>query len=223
MSIVKDAAQEVLRLPLLGQSEAEDLLEGFNPILDDDSVPQTCLHHLFEAQADHQPHAPCIRAPQEVITYGEVEQRANALAHLLQRRGVGVGQAVGVMLDRGPDLYIAILAVLKAGAAYLPMDSGYPDDRLKFMASDAGIQVLVTSKNLAKIVDGTDIKVRPDAAFKHISPGMLMCGVHIKCSPVTRCSTAHAQYWAIDQPCQGRCILGNSPLCSYSTILTEWH
>ena len=123
------------------------ILEKFNPSAAY-SITKTLLHNLFEQQADRQPHAPCIRSFQETLSYEQVEQRANALAHALQSMGVASGSAVGVMLDRGPDLYVAILAVLKAGAAYLPMDPGYPEDRLKFMASDAAIQVLITSKSL---------------------------------------------------------------------------
>lgn len=157
---VRDSETELLKLPLLAEDDARAVLEGFNPSAEEDSIPQTCLHNMFEQQADHQPHAPCIRTPKETLKYEQVEQRANALAHALQSMGVGSDSVVGVMLERGPDLYVAILAVLKAGAAYLPMDSAYPEDRLKFMASDAGIQVLVTTEDLAKVVQDIDVQVR---------------------------------------------------------------
>ncbi|KAK9839969.1 hypothetical protein WJX74_001268 [Apatococcus lobatus] len=157
---VKDAETELLQLPLLTQHDARTVLEGFNPSKpDDDRVPTICLHHLFEQQADRQPHAACIRTSSETLSYGQVERRANALAHALQSMGVGSDSAVGVMLDRGPDLYVAILAVLKAGAAYLPLDAGYPEDRLQFMASDAAIRVLITTKDLARRTRGIDAQI----------------------------------------------------------------
>ena len=155
---VRDADQDVLKLPLLTEPDAAEILEGFNPE-PQEALPQTCLHNLFEQQAGRQPDAPCIRTPQETLSYGDVEQRANVLAHLLQGKGVGSQSAVGVMLDRMPALYIAILAVLKAGAAYLPMDPGYPEDRLSFMASDADIQVLLTTKNLTTVAEGMKTQV----------------------------------------------------------------
>ena len=156
---VKEPQTELLQLPLLTPDDAKALLEGFNPSQGDESVPQTCLHNLFEQQADCQPHAPCIRTPRETLSYEQVEQRANAMAHALFSMGVACGSAIGVMLDRGPGLYVAILAVLKAGAAYLPMDPGYPEDRLKFMASDAAIQVLITTKTLARVIKDIDVQV----------------------------------------------------------------
>ncbi len=156
---IRDASQPILELPLLTTADVDSILKGFNPTPAMD-LPELCLHNLFERQADRQPQAPCIRTPQEELTYGEVEQRANALAHILQSKGVGSGSVVGVMLERHPILYISILAVLKAGGAYLPMDSAYPEDRLKFMASDADIQTLITSKSLAGVVKGITAEVR---------------------------------------------------------------
>ena len=156
---VRESQTDLLHIPLLSADDAKAVLEDFNPSQADESVPQTCLHNLFEQQADRQPYAPCIRAPRETLSYEQVEQRANALAHALQSMGVASGSAVGVMLDRGPDLYVAILAVLKAGAAYLPMDPGYPEDRLKFMAADAAIRVLITVADLARVIQDTEVQV----------------------------------------------------------------
>lgn len=155
---VKDASRPILELPLLSQADAAAILQGFNP-KPSQEIPQTCLHNLFEQQADRQPDAPCIRTPEETLSYGQVEHRANALAHVLQSKGVESGSPVGIMLDRTPALYVAILAVLKAGGAYLPMDSAYPEDRLSFMASDAGIKVLITTESLAGLVQSVEAEV----------------------------------------------------------------
>ena len=146
-------------MPLLKFPEAQAILNGFNPKQDDASTSTLLLHNLFERQADRQPLAPCIRTAQVVLSYGEVEARANALAHDLQSKGLGADSAAGILLERGPDLYIAKLAVLKAGGACLPFDSDYPDDRLKYMALDADAQIVITSKGLASKLDGTGIQV----------------------------------------------------------------
>lgn len=169
---MKAASKPILELPLLSDAEAAGILQGFNP-KPSAEIPQTCLHNLFEKQADCQPDAPCIRAPEETLSYGQVERRANALAHVLQSRGVESGSAVGIMLDRTPALYVAILAVLKAGGAYLPMDSAYPEDRLTFMASDAGIKVLITSESLAGLVQNVEAEVTTALSLTH--PLHLMC------------------------------------------------
>ena len=109
----------------MSQGDQEAVVAGFNPS-PSHPLSEMCLHNLFEHQADAQPHAPCIRTPHEELSYADVERQANKLARMLQGKGVGSGSAVGIMLDRDPILYIAILAVLKAGGAYLPMDSAYP-------------------------------------------------------------------------------------------------
>lgn len=155
---VSDASTPVLEMPLLSKADADAVLEGFNP-LHSGRIPLTCLHNLFEHQADLQPDAPCIRTPQQSLSYKQVEQRANALARGLQSQGLGAGSVVGLLMDRTPALYIAILAVLKAGAAYMPMDAAYPSDRLTFMAEDANIQVLITTSSLVKLVENIAAEV----------------------------------------------------------------
>ena len=154
---VADAQQDVYKLPLM-QQEATAILEHFNPPTAD-NVPRTLLHQLFEAQADRQPDATCIRTPQEALSYGEVEKRANGLAGVLMGKGVGADVPVGVMVERGSALYVAILAVLKAGGAYLPMDPGYPADRLQFMLEDAQAKVVITESGLQDHLDGNQTEV----------------------------------------------------------------
>ena len=135
-----------------------------------DAVPKTLLHNLFEHQADRQPEATCIRAPQQDLSYKQVEQRANALARVLMAKGVAPDAAVGVMLERGPSLYVAILAVLKAGGAYLPMDPAYPADRLQFMLQDAQAKVLITEGQLQQSLEEHDAEV---TSFGNVClPGM---------------------------------------------------
>ncbi|WP_158693199.1 non-ribosomal peptide synthetase, partial [Streptomyces viridochromogenes] len=107
------------------------------------------LHGLFEAQAARRPAHPAVECGTTVLTYGEVDRRANRLAHRLAELGVGPETRVGVCLERGPDLLVVLLAILKAGGAYLPLDPGYPSDRLEFMVADADVRLVVSSREAA--------------------------------------------------------------------------
>ncbi|HSK77339.1 MAG TPA: amino acid adenylation domain-containing protein [Thermoanaerobaculia bacterium] len=102
------------------------------------SAPGTCLHQLFEAQADRAPEAPAVVLELEELTYGGLERRANRLARYLMRFGVGPEVPVCLCLERSLDLVVAILAVLKAGGAYVPLDPAYPAERLALLLEDAG-------------------------------------------------------------------------------------
>jgi len=106
------------------------------------------LHQLFEAQAAASPQAIALVFDGASLTYSELNQRANQLAHLLRSRGLGPDRLVGLSVDRSPDMVIAILAILKAGAAYVPLDPAYPKDRLAFVLDDARISVLLTQQPL---------------------------------------------------------------------------
>lgn len=133
----------------LTQSEQEQILSTWNEARLDEALPTSlCLHHLFEAQVGRTPQAIALSNGQETLTYVELNERANQLAHLLRRRGVGHEQLVGLCLSRSFDLLIGQLAILKAGAAYVPLDPSYPCDRLDFMIHDAGLKVILTEQNL---------------------------------------------------------------------------
>jgi amino acid adenylation domain-containing protein len=110
------------------------------------------LHHAFEAHADARPQADALLYGDLRISYGELEARANRLAHHLRARGVGPECRVGICLERGPEVVVAILAVLKAGGGYLPLDPAHPRERLARMLETAGARVLVTESSLAGAV-----------------------------------------------------------------------
>jgi amino acid adenylation domain-containing protein len=105
--------------------------------------PRLCLHEVFAARAAACPQATALSWEGERTTYEELEHRANQLAHRLRALGVGPEARVGLLLDRTPDLVVAILGVLKAGGAYVPLDPAYPPERLAYILEDAGVQVLV--------------------------------------------------------------------------------
>ena len=104
--------------------------------------------HLFEAQVDRTPDARAAAFGAEFLTYGELNERANRLAHYLAACGVGPEVRVGVCLNRSLDLLVGLLGVLKAGGAYVPLDPSYPADRLIYMLEDAAVPVLVTQETL---------------------------------------------------------------------------
>ena len=109
-----------------------------------------CAHQLFEAEARRRPEATAVSFGAEQVSYGELNRRANQLAHHLRGLGVGLEVVVGISLPRSIELLVGVLGVLKAGGAYLPLDAGYPAERLAYMMEDAGISVLVTEEWLAE-------------------------------------------------------------------------
>jgi amino acid adenylation domain-containing protein len=145
--IVADATQPIAGLPLLSEAERRQLLVEWNETATD-AAPAPCVHHLIEAQAAQRPNAVAVVCEGQELTYGELNRRANQLARYLQRRGVGPEQLVGICLERSLDSIVALLAIFKAGGAYLPLDPAYPAERLAFMIADAQPIVLITFAGL---------------------------------------------------------------------------
>jgi amino acid adenylation domain-containing protein len=145
-AIVANPDSRVADLPLLTAAERRQIVEEWNPPAR--SMAPGFVHELFERQAERQPDAVAVIAADERVTYRELNARANRLAHRLRAAGAGPEVRVGVLLDRSIEMVTALLAVLKAGAAYVPMDPAYPADRLAFMASDSGMPLLVTTRAL---------------------------------------------------------------------------
>jgi len=118
----------------------------------------TCLHHLFEAQADANPQAPALYFEERVVTYGELNASANQLAHHLRHLGAGPETRIGLCLPRSPEMVIALYGILKAGAAYVPIDPGYPAERRSFMLENAGLPLLITRSHLAEGLNTPDTR-----------------------------------------------------------------
>jgi amino acid adenylation domain-containing protein len=107
------------------------------------------LHELIEAQARRTPQRPALAFEGAKLTYAELERRASRLARELQRLGAGPDARVGLFLERSLDMVVAILGILKSGAAYVPIDPAYPQDRVSFMVADAGLKLAVSGSRLA--------------------------------------------------------------------------
>src|SRR5687767_5962762 len=100
-------------------------------------------HHVFEAQAANSPTAIALNFGDQVMTYQELDRRANELAARLQAAGARPDMAIGLCVDRSLELVVGFLGILKAGGAMLPLDAAYPRDRLQFMVEDSGIETMV--------------------------------------------------------------------------------
>ncbi|HEX7286795.1 MAG TPA: amino acid adenylation domain-containing protein, partial [Candidatus Angelobacter sp.] len=121
-------------LSLLTETEKQQVLLDWNHTAQ--SYPKKCIDDLFEEQAAKTPEAVAVVYEEQSLSYGELNRRANQLAHYLQKNGVGPEVRVAVCMERSPEMVVAFLAVLKAGGAYVPLDSGHPQERLQFMAED---------------------------------------------------------------------------------------
>ena len=133
-------------LDILAPAERHTILREWNDTAH--PVPDATLPELFAAQAARTPDAIAVVFEDTALTYAELDARANQLAHHLQGLGVGPEVVVGLCVERSLEMVVALLGILKAGGAYLPLDPGYPAERLAFMLADAGAPVLVTQTAL---------------------------------------------------------------------------
>ncbi|MFF7061853.1 non-ribosomal peptide synthase/polyketide synthase [Pseudomonas sp. NPDC008258] len=146
-AIVRQPGQRVAELPLIGQQVQQQIVQAWNPALTHCPVEQT-LHQLIEAQVEAAPDAVALVFGEQTLSYAELNCRANPLAHRLIELGAGPDVLVGLAVERGLEMVIGLLAILKAGAAYVPLDPEYPQDRLGYMFEDSGIRLLLTQQHL---------------------------------------------------------------------------
>ena len=132
---------------------------GNRAVLTQPATPPVSIPVLFAAQVARTPEAVAMSFEGRSMTYRELEEAANRLAHLLAGQGVGPGQCVALLLSRSAEAIVAILAVLKTGAAYLPIDPALPAARIGFMVADAAPIAAITTAGLADRLDGYDLLV----------------------------------------------------------------
>ncbi|MEV4442975.1 AMP-binding protein, partial [Streptomyces sp. NPDC049577] len=117
------------------------------------------LHSVFEAACHRRPTATALVCASGQFTYAELDAHANRLAHHLRGLGIGPGSRVALLLPRSRDLYASLLAVGKAGAAFVPVDPAAPPDRVSYIATDAGVDAVLTTSGLAPGVNGLPCRV----------------------------------------------------------------
>ncbi|HEV2146721.1 MAG TPA: amino acid adenylation domain-containing protein, partial [Longimicrobiaceae bacterium] len=146
-------------LELLGEEECRIVLEEWNGT-EAEYPADLCIHQLCEERAVLTPDGVAVVFEEELLTYRELNERANRLAHRLRTLGVGPEVRVGLCLERSLEMVVSILAVLKAGGAYVPLDPGYPAERLELMLSDSGVAVLLAQEQLRGVLPaGASVRV----------------------------------------------------------------
>ncbi|HEU5373875.1 MAG TPA: condensation domain-containing protein, partial [Ktedonobacteraceae bacterium] len=145
--IVADPDQPITSLPLLTETERQQLLVQKNA---DQAkyVQSQSIHQIFEAQVDRTPDAIALIYDDTQLTYRQLNERANQLAHYLRQLGVGPEVLVGLCVERSVEMIVGLLGILKAGGAYVPLDPSYPKERLAIMLADAQVPVLLTQTTL---------------------------------------------------------------------------
>ncbi|MEV7584772.1 amino acid adenylation domain-containing protein [Streptomyces erythrochromogenes] len=160
------------------------------------------VHTLFEDRAARAPHAPALVCGEDRLDYGTLNERANRLAHHLSGQGIGRGDTVAVLVERGPDLVVALLAALKAGAAYTLLDPDFPAERLAGAAADCGAALLVTHRGarppfpVARHLD-LDAEAAAVAARPGHDPGLPVAGTDLACVMFTSGSTGRPKGVAV--------------------------
>lgn len=141
--IITTPEQSIGNLPLLTSTEQQQFIQGQPTEL----LQWSALHHWFENQVDQTPTSIALEFAGQPLTYSDLNAKANQLARHLQAQGITPEDRVGLLLNRSPDMVVALLAVLKAGGTYLPLDPVYPLERLRYMVADAQVAVLITDQD----------------------------------------------------------------------------
>ncbi|AEI67116.1 non-ribosomal peptide synthetase [Corallococcus macrosporus] len=213
-SVVANADQRLAELPLLRAEERQQLLVDWNAT--STTFPrETPIHALFSAQAARTPEAVALVSGERVVSYAELERRANQLARHLRAYGVTRGTRVGLCLERSPELVVGLLAILKAGGAYVPIDHHYPTERISLLLQEAGVSVFVTQESIADelpIAGGLMVCVDADAdlitALPHDAPPSVdMCGDDLAYVMFTSGSTGRPKGVCIPHRAVARLVL----------------
>ena len=156
--IAANPGQTIASLAMLSENEQRRILVEWNETAV--AYPsQSCIHELFEAQVARTPNAIAIEFQSSTLTFAELNRRANRVAHYLRSRGVAAEKPVGLLLARSLEMVVGLLGILKAGAAYVPLDPSYPQARLDFMAADAEMDLLLTQRKLSTKVSAPNASV----------------------------------------------------------------
>src|SRR6185312_7914315 len=141
--IVTDVHQQVVRMPIMKEEDANNIVVGFKRT-DREYPLRKVIHELCEEQVRRKPEEVAAMHGKQALSYAELNDRANQLARYLRDVGIRPGDAVGIYAGRSLEMLIGVLGILKAGAAYLPLDPSYPADRLQLMIEDASPKAVLT-------------------------------------------------------------------------------
>jgi amino acid adenylation domain-containing protein len=156
--IAEDPNRSLSMLPILAEAERHQILYEWNDTCVD--YPQDKLiHQIFESKAEETPNSAALNFEGEQLTYRELNQRANQLAHYLKSIGVGPGVLVGIAVERSLEMVVGLYGILKAGGAYVPIDPTYPAERIAYMLANANVPVLLTQAKLRDSLPAPEAQV----------------------------------------------------------------
>lgn len=168
-SIASAPQQSLAELPILSSSDRHKILSDWNQ----SAAPyrrDVCLHELFEEQALRTPDLVAAIFPESKVTYDELRKRVNQLANFLRAKGVKKADLIGVYVDRSPEMLVSILGIMRAGAAYVPLDPNYPTERLAYIIDHAKIDLLLTTAELGNGLPANDVRrLRLDTEWGEIA------------------------------------------------------
>ncbi|NKB76040.1 MAG: amino acid adenylation domain-containing protein [Gammaproteobacteria bacterium] len=178
--MVNESDQPISQYSLLTKEERQRIVYEWNDT--DQDYPDLCFHQLVESQVEKTPEQIAVRFELSSLNYRELNERANQLARYLRKRGIGKDKTVGVCMNRCLNLPVALLAVMKSEAAYVPLDANYPEARLQFMARDAGLDCVLSHDSLSDVVGDMDCDVllldRHQAEWDDLRTDNLPCTVN---------------------------------------------
>jgi aspartate racemase len=157
-AVAAEPDRRLADLPLLTEAEQHQLLVEWNSTRTG-HAQERCLHHLFEEQAERTPDAVAVVFEEEQLTYRELNQRANQLTHHLRGLGVGPETLVGLCVERSLEMVVGLLGILKAGAAYMPLDAEHPRKRIAYQIEDARLRLVLTQQRLRDIFPAGQLTV----------------------------------------------------------------
>src|SRR5262249_37467258 len=160
----------VMELPMMSEQERQEVIVEWNQTAAE--YPRDrCVHELYEEQVELAPDAVAVVYEGEQLSYHELNRRANQLAHCLWERGVGAEVKVGLCVERSLEMIVSLLGVMKSGGAYLPLDPGYPQERLAYMIKDAECRIILCQRHhLEKLSETETTLLRLDADWGVIAP-----------------------------------------------------
>jgi amino acid adenylation domain-containing protein len=179
-AMVADTQQWVERIEIIGPEERQLMMEWNATGVDFDV--ETCAHELFERQVEQTPDNVGVEYGSEVLTYRELDRRANQLAHYLRKQGVGPEMVVGIWVERSVEMVVGILGILKAGGAYMALDGNNPEERLEYMMEDAQVLLILVGKEQEKRMPRVWVPVAvidgEDREWEREEEGRVESGVH---------------------------------------------
>lgn len=171
---MKNPSKKIYQLEILEEEEKKRILCDFNNTSAEYPKDKT-IHQLFEEQVERTPDNIAVVFEDKQLSYRELNGKANQLARILREKGVGPDSIVGIMTGRSLDVIVGILGILKAGGAFLPIDPGYPEERIEFMLNDSSVKALVTQPSLREKIhySGEILEIDENTAYSGDSPNPL--------------------------------------------------